>query len=221
MKKLAIGCLIILVLGGIGLAVGAYFLYRAASPVIQNARGYLDRLTQLGELEKQITNRSEFASPASGELTKEQVDRFARVQQHVRAQMGQRIDEIESKYKHLKGNQDTTREPSFGDVMSAFADLANVAIDARRFQVEALNREGFSSSEYSWVRGRVYQAAGVEVTSAIDFEQIADAARRGTGIESIETPRAPTLDVPAKNRELVKPYVKQMDEWLPLAFFGL
>ena len=135
--------------------------------------------------------------------------------------MGQRIDEIEAKYKHLKANQDTTREPSFGDVMSAFADLAQVAVDARRFQVEALNRESFSSSEYSWVRSRVYEAAGVEVTSAIDFEQMAEAARKGTGIDSIEVPRAPTIDVPARNRELVKPHVAKLDEWLPLAFFGL
>ena len=47
------------------------------------------------------------------------------------------------------------------------------------------------------------------------------AVREGTGMEDFSAPRVPTRDVPEKNRELVKPYLKQMDEWIPLAFFGL
>jgi hypothetical protein len=71
------------------------------------------------------------------------------------------------------------------------------------------------------VRSRVYQAAGVEATSAIDFQKIAEAARKGTGIDGIEVPKAPVVNVPAKNRALVKPHLEQIDEWLPLLFFGL
>ena len=41
MKKLLVGCLVIVVLGAILFAVGGYILYRAASPVIQDARNYL------------------------------------------------------------------------------------------------------------------------------------------------------------------------------------
>jgi len=220
-KKFLVGCLVILVLGGILFGVGAFFLYRAASPVIQNARDYLDRFSQLGELEKQISNQAPFSAPSNGELSKEQVDRFARVQQHVRTTLGQRFDEIEAKYQHLKSNAEAAPRPSFSEFFGALGELANVVTDARKAQVTALNQEQFSSAEYGWVRSRVYQAAGVEVTSVIDFQKIAEAARKGTGIESIQVPNTPIADVPAKNRELVKPLVSRMDEWLPLAFFGL
>lgn len=221
MKKLLIGCLVILVLGGALLGVGAYFLYRAASPVVQNAREYLDRFSQLRELDKQIKNQSPYSAPQNGELSKEQVDRFTRVQDHMRATLGQRFEEIEAKYKHLKGNADSSRQPTFGEMFSALGELAGVVTEARRAQVNALNQEGFSSSEYAWVKSRVYQAAGVELSGAIDFEKMAEAARKGTGIDAIRVPEQPMTAVPAKNRELVKPHVKRMDEWLPLAFFGL
>jgi hypothetical protein len=220
-KKLLIGCLVILVLGGAALVVGAYFLYRAASPVVQNARDYLDRFSQLSELDKQIRNRSAYAAPANGELTKQQVDRFTRVQEQMRKALGQRFDEIDEKYKHLKANADSSRQPTFGEMFAALGELAGVVTDARRAQVDALNQEGFSSDEYTWVKSRVYRAAGVELSGAIDFESIAEAARQGTGIDAIRVPEQPLAAVPPKNRELVKPHVERLDEWLPLAFFGL
>ena len=221
MKKLLIGCLVILVLGGVLFAVGGYFLYRAASPIVQNARDYLDRFGQLGELEKQIANQTPYTAPQTGELTKEQVDRFARVQQLVRGALGQRFNEIDAKYNTMKAEADGTEQPSMREAFAALGELANVLVDARRAQVAALNQERFSSGEYAWVRARVYQAAGVEATSAIDFQKIAEAARKGTGIDSIEVPEAPVVNVPAKNRALVKPHLEQIDEWLPLLFFGL
>jgi hypothetical protein len=220
MKKLLIGCLVILATAGIALGVGAYFLYRAAAPVIQNARNYLEQLTQLGELDKQIANQSAYTPPPGGELSKEQVERFARVQQHIRATMGQRLNDIEAKYQHLKVNAERPEQPPMRDVINALGELANVIVDARRAQVAAFNTEHFSSSEYHWVRTRIYEAAGVEATSVVDLQKVAEAARKGTGIEAIKPPAVPIAKVPAKNRELVKPYLSHMDEWLPLAFFG-
>lgn len=223
MKKLLTGCLVILVLGAIALSIGVYVAYRAASPAVQSARDYLDRFSQLGELQKEIKNQTPFNAPATGELTKEQVDRFARVQSFVRSALGERFDEIEAKYKRLEanaGNSSAPPQPSMSEVMSAFRELAGAVFDARRWQIEALNRERFSSAEYSWVRARVYAAAGANVLS---LEQLAQAARRGTGIDSIQAPKRDLVDlkVPERNRELLKPHLKQLDEWLPLAFFGL
>jgi hypothetical protein len=220
-KKLLIGCLVILVLGGILFAVGGYFLYRAATPAFQTARDYFDWASQLGLQEKQIVNKTPYTAPQNGELSEEQVDRFARVQQSVRSTLGHRFDEIEAKYKTLKAEADGTEEPPVRELFGALREMAAVLMDARRAQVNALNQERFSSAEYSWVRSRVYQAAGVEAASAIDFEKLAEAARRGTGIESIDVPKTPVVEVPARNRALVKPYLKQMNAWLPLLFFGL
>jgi hypothetical protein len=67
----------------------------------------------------------------------------------------------------------------------------------------------------------VFQAAGMEVTPKIDLTQLEDAVREGTGLEDFKAPRVPTLEVPEKNRTLVKPHLGKADQWLPLVFFGL
>ena len=221
MKKLLVGCLVIVVLGAIVVAVGGYFLYRAASPVLENARNYLQNMGELGELENRITNKSAYAPPQTGELTEEQVQRFVRVQDSVRSALGQRFNDIEAKYRHLKSSAEGGQEPSVGDVLNALSDIGNVFVQARRFQVDALNQHGFSQAEYSWVRDRIYQAAGMEITSMVDLKELEEAVREGTGIDNIGAPRVPAPDVPEKNRAIVKPYLEKIDEWLPLAFFGL
>ena len=221
MKKLLVGCLGILVLGAIVLGVGLYFVYRAATPLIDDARGYLAGMSQLEEIEREITNTAPYAAPPSGELTAPQVQRFVRVQQHVRASLGQRFKEIEVKYAHLKGEGESTTRVGFADMVNSLRDITNVYVDARRYQVEALNKEGFSQEEYAWVSERMFQAAGMEISSRIDLRKLEEAVRRGTGAENITADRIPRPNVPPKNRELVKPYVDQMDEWLPLVFFGL
>ena len=219
MKKLLGGCLIVVVLCAIALGVGAFFLYRAASPVIDNARNYLQGLSELSELEREIKNQAPYSPPDSGELTEAQVQRFVRVQDAVRAALGQRMTEIEAKYKHL--NSDGGQQPSISEVIGGLSELGNVFMQARRFQVNALNAEGFSQTEYSWVRDRVFRAAGVEVTSMVDLRKLEEAVKQGTGVESIGVDQLPSSDVPEKNRALVKPHMSKMDDWLPLAFFGL
>ena len=221
MKKLLVGCLIILVLGVIVAVAGSYFLYRAASPMLQNAKNYLQGMAELGELDEQITNKSPYAAPANGELTPAQVDRFVRLQDSVRAALGLRFDEIEAKYKHLKGTADNRTPPSISDMLSALSDLGNLFVQARRYQIDALNKEGFSQAEYSWVRDRVFQAAGMEVTSKIDLKELEKAVRDNTGVEDIKAPELPKLEVPERNRELVKPHLSKANQWLPLVFFGL
>jgi hypothetical protein len=221
MKKLLVGCLVIVVLGAILFAVGGYILYRAASPVLQDARNYMQNLSQLGELDREIANQSAYSAPASGELTEEQVQRFVRVQESVKASLGQRMREIEEKYKYLKSNATNDQQPSFTEVMNSLREIGGIFVDARRYQVEALNKERFSQAEYSWVRDRVFQAAGVEAVARVDLKALADAARQNTGLNDLQAPDLPKVDVPEKNRALVKPHLGLMDEWIPLAFFGL
>jgi len=72
------------------------------------------------------------------------------------------------------------------EMMVALGDLANLFVQARRFQVDALNQERFSQAEYSWVRDRIFQAAGVHVTSTIDLRKLEarGVVRGGTAIAS-------------------------------------
>lgn len=221
MQKFLIGCLVIVVLAVIALGVGGYFAYRAVSPALQQARDYvtsLGRLGELADLDKQVANRGSFSAPTTGELSEAQVSRFVRVQSHVRDGLGSRMKEIETKYHSL--SSDAKRQPTPTEVFSGLADIAGLFIDAKRYQVEALNTEAFSQSEYDWVKRRVYAAAGMQIASGFDLRQLEKMARDGATQVGVEPPSIPTPDVPEHNRELVKPHLAKMQEWLPLAFFG-
>ncbi|MGE0043519.1 MAG: hypothetical protein AB7H88_19605 [Vicinamibacterales bacterium] len=229
MKKLLGGCLVAGLLLGAGLAVAGYFAYRAARPTLDSARAYLAGLSGLGDLsavEAELTRTEAYAPPATGELTADQVARFVRVQQHVRDALGARMDEIEAKYRNLKLNRDDAQAASVADALRALGEVSRVVVDGRRFQVEALNRERFSRTEYEWVRARVYQAAGHELAGGLDLGQVERLARggladAGVAVPDVRLPSVPLPEVPARNRELVRPVADRLGEWLPLAFFGL
>ena len=98
--------------------------------------------------------------------------------------------------------------------------MSKVYLDARRAQVDALNTEKFSRDEFSWVRLRVYQAAGIEAAGYEPRELERMIKGMASGAE-VTVPDVDLPDAPAKNRELVKPYAKQILEWLAMAAFGL
>ncbi len=218
MKKVAIGCLavlvIVLVVGGI---LGYIFIYRPAS-------GYIASLRQLGEvaeIDKQVANRSPFAAPESNELTAQMVTRFAAVQEGIQQALGPRFAELKTKYDYLDRLQkEQHREPSFTEAMGALKDLVGVFVLAKRAQVDALNKAKFSLDEYSWVRSRVYTAAGLPF-SQMDLAHLGDAVKQGRTDFQFEK-AASDEPVPAGNKELVKPLLdKLQNEWVSLAFFGL
>ena len=225
MKKLLGGCLIVLVLLVIGAAVGAYFVYRAARPVYDSARQMVDGASELAEAvatDQKLVNTSDYAGPASGELTADQVQRFLRVQAHVKATLGARAEAFTEKYKELGTKRPDGSEvtPSLTQLLAGLGDMSKVYLDARRAQVDALNAEKFSREEFSWVRLRVYQAAGIEA-AGYEPRQIEGMIKgMATGAE-VTVPDVELPDAPAKNRELVKPYSKQIMEWLAMASFGL
>jgi hypothetical protein len=86
--------------------------------------------------------------------------------------------------------------------------------------VDALNAEQFSASEYRWVTLRAYEAAGLEVVEGIDWSAVQEAVKQGAGRIGVKEPSWPAPDVPARNRELVKPHIAALEEWLPLTVLG-
>ncbi len=214
MKKFAIGCavalLLVLVVGGV---LGYVF-------VLRPARAYIASFQQLGqipEIEKQVANKTPFEAPSTNELTEQMVTRFVAVQQQMQQSLGPKFDELKAKYDQIDRVQKAEhREPTFTEAMGAIKDLTTIFVMAKRAQVEALNKAGFSLDEYSWVRGRVYNAAGI-VMSEMDLSRLADSAKKG----QMEMRKTADELVPDQNKQLVQPYAKQLQEWAPLAFFGL
>lgn len=225
MRKFVAGCLVGLVLLAVVLGAAAYLLWRAAGPVVEQVTNVTTGVRRLGDvsaIERGLTNTTSFEGPASGELTEAQVGRFVRVQTAVRARLGARAEAFATKYRELTRTlpDGSTSVPSLPQLLGGLSDLSTLYLDAWRAQVEAMNAEGFSRDEFSWVRARVYQAAGLEVIryDARDLERLIETLVAGA---QIEVPQVSLPDAPARNKALVKPHAATISTWLSMAAFGL
>jgi hypothetical protein len=222
MRKLFAGCLVVAVLGAVAIGVALYVGYRAARPLVDDATAYLDQARQLAVIGDRLENKTAFAPPASGELSEEQVRRLLAVQKRVRDTFGARWTELEAKAKQLEtGAAREPRSPSLTEVTTMLSELGGLLLEGRRAHVDALNVEKFSAAEYSWVRLRVYEAAGLEVAQTIDWTAIEALIKEGAGQAGVEVPRMALPEIPARNRALVKPHVDELKAGLPLAVLGM
>jgi hypothetical protein len=218
MKKLLVGCLIVLLIACVGFAAAGYYAYRAMKPVIDNAASYMDKAREVTRLGEDINNKQPFDAPDNGELTQAQVERFIAVQSRVRSDLSDRWSQIEQKSREMREKADRkSQDWSLSEFTAMFSDIANIWVEARKSQVKALNVQKFSEAEYQWVRRRVYEAAGVELAGSVDLSKIESlAGRGGVAVPAVELPK-----IPEKNAALVKPHVAQIKEWIPMAALGL
>jgi hypothetical protein len=220
MKKVAIGCLIVLVVFGVARAVGSYYVYRTVKAKFGDTLTQLAALSKAPEIERQVRNTRDYTPPADGVLAPAQIDRFVAVQSAVRTQMGARFAELERRYKTLLEKEATALD--LPELLSAYKDLAGIWIAGKQAQVEALNAQGFSLAEYRSVRDRAYRALGMPLMS-VDVSQIIDKATRGEPVEEpkphFEGSVGPTG--PAENQKMIETHKKALEDNAALAIFGL
>jgi len=216
MKKLAIGCGLVLVLVGVVVAAASYYVYRQASATFAQFR----ELGQVPQIESTVRNRTSFTPPATEELTAAQVERLVKVQGLVRQRLGQRFSELQTKYKSFIDKKDTT-VLDLPALLAAYRDVASAWMEAKRSQADALNSVDMSLDEYRWIRNQAYRALGAPY---VDF----DVAKLVDGIKNNRTTIEPGQILgsvgpagPESNRKLIEPFRKQLEDGLPLASFGL
>ena len=222
MKKILGGCLIVLVIAMIGFGVAAFYAYRIARPMIDDASNYLDKAREVARLTDDVTIKTEFVPPANGELTSVQVERFIAVQTRVRSELDSKWTAIEKEAGVIRAKADSnSKDWTLTEFNNVFSGLANIYLDGRKAQVKALNIQRFSEGEYDWVRRRVYEAAGVELTGSFDLSKIEDLARDSAGKNGVTLPTVDLPKIPEKNIALVKPHAAKVKEWIPMAVLGL
>lgn len=215
MKKLAIGCAVLLVLGMIGAAGASYFAYRKVSSTFA---GFAE-LGTLPELERAVQNQRPFTPPASGEPSQAQIDRLLKIQEAVRTRLGIRADQIEHRYRRLLA-KDSSTVVDLPELISAYRDLATAYVDAKRAQVDALNRASLSLQEYRWTRSRAYAALGISLLD-VDVSGIVEDLKAGRQ-PGTQAPRlTDTSGVSPALRRQVEPHRKALEANVGLAFFGL
>jgi hypothetical protein len=214
-NKAAIGCLIVVVVLGAGVAAGGYAAYRK----VRSGIGRFAELSTVGELDRGIRNQSTFDPPASGELTRTQVDQLLRVQAAVRTRLGDRVDEMERKYRTYFDKTEATAA-DLPALVSAYGDLAAAFMDGKRAQVDALNDAGFSLAEYRWVRAQAYAALDLRLME-IDISRLMEGARTGQPAAQPAPLAPPEPSGQMANRSLVSPHRTAIESYLVLAFLGL
>ena len=222
MKKILVGCLIVFVIALVGFGVAGFYVYRAARPMIDSASDYLARARELATLSDQVKVKTPYEPPATGELTAAQVDRFLAVQARVHAELGDRWAELEKKAEAMKKKADEKGSDwSFSDITAVFSDFTGIYTQARKAHVIALNIHKFSDQEFSWVRMRIYEAAGMQLAGGIDTSAIEHMARESAQKSGGTLPDVAMPDVPEANIRLIKPHLAKLKEWLPMAMLGL
>jgi hypothetical protein len=222
MKKILGGCLIVLAVALVGFGVAGYYAYQAAKPMLNTAADYVARARELATLSDQVKNQSDYTPPANGQLTSSQLDRFMAVQTRVKSELGDRWADLEDKSAALKKKAEENKgDFTFSDLTSVFSDFTSIYMQARRAHVNALNVHKFSDDEFSWVRLRVYEAAGMQLAGSIDTSAIEEMARESAAKTGVTLPDVSMPDVPEANIKLVKPHTAKLKEWLPMAMLGL
>jgi hypothetical protein len=212
-KKILIGCVALALVGVIAGSIGLYFF------VIRPAKDYVASLAKVGEISEmnnRISSAEPFSPPADSLLNTTQVDRFVRVQRLIVEKMGEHINTLKGKYESL--NASGENRPGIAELATFWKDFSDTLLKVKEVQVDAMNREGFSLEEYTWVRERFYEALGANFVS-LNLEKLAEAVQQQNpdlveqGPDSNPTPEA--------NRELVRPYGEEAGTWYAYAWLGL
>jgi hypothetical protein len=217
MKKLAIGCaILVLAAGAAVVGVGYYGYLKVRSTVSQIAE-----LGQVHDIERGVKVRTPFVVPASGELTQAQVDKLMKVTSRVHDRLEKDLALFQRTYQTLAQKKEATAA-DLPALMSAYKDLAADWLNAKRAQVDALNEAGLSLDEYRWIRSAAYGALDIPFTD-VDFGRLADQikSRSGGSDGTVLVGGALAGRGPASNLKLVEKYRKQLEDYMPLAAFGL
>jgi hypothetical protein len=215
MKKLAIGCVVLIAVVAIGGTIGSYMIYRKVSSTVS---GFAE-LATIPEIERSVTNRTPFRAPASGELSPAQLDRYLTVQRRIRTHLGARVNEFERRYRTLQA-KDSATVTDAPALISAYRDLATGYVEAKRVQVDALNEAGLSLDEYRWVRRQAYTALGMPMMDMDVAQLVQQVQSGGTPARPVTTTPLGLSGTPA-TLKLVEPHRKVLEANAGLAFFGL
>lgn len=215
MKKLAIGCLIIVVVAGAAIVgVGYYGYLKVRSTVSQFAE-----LAKVRDIESGVRVKTTFSPPDSGELTPHQVDQMIRIQTRVRERLGVNFAAFERNYKSLLDKKEAT-VVDLPALISAYRDLAATWLDAKRAQVDALNETGISMQEYRWIRSQAYRSLGIPFVD-LDFGRLAEQVQSGKISAEVPAISLPTTPGTPASLRLLEPHRKQIEDYMPLVAFGL
>lgn len=205
MPKILLGCLVVLAVVAIGGGTAGYFM--VIKPAYEFATDVGGFATEFGELNEQVRREPGFQPPPDGAIDEAQFQRYLAAQRDIRAGMAGKLTELQERWKGMQAEIDRQgRDANIVELVTAYRDLGDLILDAKRNQVRALNAHGFSLQEYMYVRNQTFFALGEEVAVASFGDQ--GAPQRGRRM-------------PDEVLDMVRPHREELMEGYALAWFGL
>jgi hypothetical protein len=205
MPKILLGCLIVLALAVVGGGTAGYFLL--VKPAYQFASDVGSFATEFAELNEQIEREPSYQPPLEGMLSASQFQRFLAAQREMRAGMEGRLSELEARWEQMQAEIDSQeRDANIIEMVTAYRDLGDLILEAKRNQVQALEAQDFSMQEYLYVRNVTFRALG---------EEIAVASFGNQGQEPM------VRQLPDDVLEMVRPHREELMQGYALAWFGM
>jgi len=128
MKKVAMACGLVLVALLVADSIASYLAVRR----VQSAVNGFSNLRAYPELNRSVKNQRPYEPSASDELTSSQLAQLLRVQEVVRARLGQRVPEISRKYEKFLRDDHVASAADVPALVAAYSDLAKALVDGKR-----------------------------------------------------------------------------------------
>lgn len=205
MPKILVGCLVVLVVvvGGGGVA-GYFFVVKPAYEFVTDVESFV---REYAELNEQVDRTERYQPPGDGSITEEQFQRFLIAQRDMRESMEGRMSDLKEQFETMQAEIDREdRDAGLAEIVTAYRGLGDLLLDAKRAQVESLNRYNFSLQEYMYVRNQTFRAIGQDVAVA------------AYGDQAMQTR---TREVPDETVEMVAPHREELLESYAFAWFGM
>jgi hypothetical protein len=153
--KIAIGCGIVVLAGGViaivGLGAGAYWVKGKTEKFASDIRGKTDEIRKY----EQEANRNPFSPPADGVIDEARFLKFMDVRKGIYTVYEQHKAELDDLSKRGKDK----KPASLGDVMEGVGAIGRLTSDLRVAQVKGLAQAGMSENEYRFIQRAVYHSA--------------------------------------------------------------
>ncbi len=157
-KKIALGCGVLALAGGLAVVVAVGFGTYWAKGKLTQASSSLEKFSakteELEKWEKQA-NANPFTAPADSVIEEPQLRKFLDVRKEIYAVYQQHKPEFESLERRTKGKKDL----SFSETLEAGGEIASLVTDIRLVQAKALATLGMSEEEYRYIQMSVYKTA--------------------------------------------------------------
>lgn len=210
MKKFAIGCLVVFLLVFV---VGGFFAYQFVIKPSMGVMQDVQQLAELDELNDSITNKAAFSIPNNNELTETQVEDYVGTLRFIREDLRDEYEALKTSFTSL----DNISGNIFGNIRNITGmsqDLIGVVKEAKLSEIKAINEINYSHEEYTWVRERVLEAAGLGAYS-FGVDQLTQLSEQ-SGSQTLQTleedlqSNVDNANIPQKNIDLVQPYVEEL-----------